>query len=186
MLRTKFKKSLKVARIRREASRAYESQARHQGDILQRTRRLISRVLHAADHLAALGWGPSSENFTSIAQKLSANLPCYAEITTRYGDIFASIINLKGAYDESRAQKLHQLVDEIDYAMNSSRFSRVADVKSEYGAKAEVMWRGIEVLEEGLNGLLVVFSKESYTQRLSNQLDERLRRIRTLIEVGQI
>uniref|UniRef100_A0A1I7RP83 Amiloride-sensitive sodium channel n=1 Tax=Bursaphelenchus xylophilus TaxID=6326 RepID=A0A1I7RP83_BURXY len=170
-----------VADVKLYAHRAYEKQARYQEDILIRTKRLIGRVNQTANRLIELQWGWNDDDFVGVYERLHKYVPCFANMTDRHADVFAAIRSPASHSEEHRSKLLYQLVNPTGYKANSEKFKTLADVKREYGEKAEIRLDEMTKWEGVLERLASIYDEQNYNHKLSEKL-KRMNRIITLMD----
>jgi len=171
-----------VNRIKREAHRAYEKQARYQEDILLRTKRLITRMTQASEKVKSLRWGWRNEDFSGIYERLSNNTECFGNMSSKHPDIFNSINNKAARGEEKRAKMIVHLLNKQKFVRPESEFRTISDVKHAYGADSvEEILNQMNFIEEYIHQIHSLYDEDSYTETLTRRL-ERMDRILQLME----
>uniref|UniRef100_A0A8R1EJM3 Amiloride-sensitive sodium channel n=2 Tax=Caenorhabditis japonica TaxID=281687 RepID=A0A8R1EJM3_CAEJA len=155
-----------VLRIKRDAHRAYEMQARHQEDIFLRSRRLIARLRNVIHSIERQKWGWHADTFTGVVERLS-NLTCFSNFSERHGEIISILQSRPISSEEKKANQMFFLLDEKAYQRNATRFLSVGDLKSRYGDKVDDVVDEIAIILRIMEKLLHVFMPESYQKSIT-------------------
>ncbi|KAE9551382.1 hypothetical protein FO519_005413, partial [Halicephalobus sp. NKZ332] len=170
-----------VNRIKREAHRAYEKQARYQEDILLRTKRLMSRMTQASEKIKSLRWGWRNEDFSGVYERLVNNTSCFGSMSSRHPDIFNSINNKAAKGEEKRAKMIVHLLNKKRFLKPESEFKTISDVKHVYETDSvnEIL-NQLNFIEEYIHQIYSLYDEDSYTETLTRRL-ERMDRILQLM-----
>uniref|UniRef100_A0A0N4ZBV4 Amiloride-sensitive sodium channel n=1 Tax=Parastrongyloides trichosuri TaxID=131310 RepID=A0A0N4ZBV4_PARTI len=169
-----------VLRIKREAQRAYEKQTRYQEDIHLRTTRLIERFREATDVVSSLKWGWTAKNFEGVYERLSKNVDCYANMTSRHADIFNRIRDPNILSENVKTAALYRLLDAPSFLLNASKYKTITDLKRDYIEKVEDTLKKVNDYHEVISTISKIYTEDQYHFKLSNKL-ERMERIKELI-----
>uniref|UniRef100_A0A914E563 Uncharacterized protein n=1 Tax=Acrobeloides nanus TaxID=290746 RepID=A0A914E563_9BILA len=171
-----------VNRIKREAHRAYEKQARYQEDMLLRTKKLIMKMKQSAQKLNDLKWGWHHTNFKGVYLRLKENIDCYGNISLAHQDVFNAITNPAAHGEERRANQLVHLLDKNGRYGKIEELRTISDVKHAYGAdRVEKLATQLQDIDEILDKLHSIYNEDTYRTKLSKDL-EKVDRIIQLID----
>ncbi|PIC46433.1 hypothetical protein B9Z55_006128 [Caenorhabditis nigoni] len=169
-----------VMRIKRDAHRAYEMQARHQEDIFLRSRRLIARLRNAISSIERQKWGWHSDTFNGVADRLS-NLTCFSNFSERHRDVISILESRPITSEEKKANQMFFLLDENGFKRNATKYMSIGDLKSRYGDKVDDVAEEIAIILRIMEKLWHVFMPDSYLKSISGDFS-RMDRIIELMD----
>ncbi|CAL2032429.1 unnamed protein product [Caenorhabditis brenneri] len=169
-----------VMRIKRDAHRAYEMQARHQEDIFLRSRRLIARLRNAITSIERQKWGWHYDTFSGVVDRLS-NLTCFSNFSERHGEIISILQSRPITSEEKKANQMFFLLDESGFQRNSTKYMSIGDLKSRYGDKVDDVAEEIAIILRIMEKLWHVFMPDSYLKMINGDFS-RMDRIIELMD----
>ncbi|CAB3405011.1 unnamed protein product [Caenorhabditis bovis] len=169
-----------VTRIKREAHRAYEMQARHQEDIFLRSRRLITRLRSAIHTIDKHKWGWHEDAFVGVYDRLS-EISCFANFSGRNSDMIEVLTSRPASSEERKTDQMFYILDETHYLRNTTKYKSIGDLKSRYGDRVDEVAEEISIILRIMEKLWNIFLPSSYQKSLSGNF-ERMDRILELMD----
>ncbi|CAI4223169.1 unnamed protein product [Auanema sp. JU1783] len=177
-----------VSRIKRDAHRAYEKQARYQENIFLRSKRLILRLSLAIQSISNLKWGWHGNDFKGVYQRLMDNVTCFATFSQRHESIASIMKSRPPLSEEKRASQIHYLLDENSHRQNPFRHKTIGDVKAHYGDRVEVILKEMQNVLQTIELMWQIFEEKTYLSQLTADLSlmDRIVQLMTQYESGKL